>query len=142
MLVAILVQALAAEAPALNLNLACEGQYQGTEVTRETVGAVTGAGYRTATGTSVTGVTRTGVGYATFTGSTGQFTYPDGKRRDLSDVVATDQQITASYQRKGMLISYTWNLEVNRLTGAIRITSGSDVGFSGTCTPISNTPKF
>lgn len=76
MLVAILVQALAAEAPALNLNLACEGQYQGTEVTRETVGAVTGAGYRTATGTSVTGVTRTGVGYATFTGSTGQITYP------------------------------------------------------------------
>lgn len=28
MIVAILAQALAAEAPALNLNLACEGQYE------------------------------------------------------------------------------------------------------------------
>lgn len=56
--------------------------------------------------------------------------------------MANDQQITASYQRKGMLITYTWRLEINRLTGAIRITSGDEVGFSGTCAPVSNTPKF
>ena len=142
MIVAILAQALAPEAPALNLTLACEGQYKATEVTRETVAADIAGGHRTATGTSVTGVTRTGTGYASFSGATGQLTYPDGIRRELSNVVATDQQITASYQRKWMLVTYTWKLDIDRLTGAIRVVNGSDVTFAGTCAPVSNTPKF
>ena len=142
MIVAILAQALAAEAPALNLNLACEGQYEDTEVTRETVGAVTRDGYRTASGTSVTGIKRTGVGYATFSGSTGQITYPGGVRRELSNVVASEQEITATYQRKAMLVTHTYKVEINRVTGAIRVARGGAVGFAGTCTPVSTTPKF
>ncbi|CAN7369048.1 hypothetical protein LJR164_002225 [Phenylobacterium sp. LjRoot164] len=112
------------------------------EVTRETVDLTTRAGYGSATGTATTNVIRTGVAYATFTGSTGRFTYPDGRQRELSNVVATAHEITASYDRKAMFTTTTWKIQVNRLTGAIRIVSPSEVGFAGTCTPVSNTPKF
>ena len=41
-----------------------------------------------------------------------------------------------------MLVTHTWKVEINRLTGAIRVTSGAEIGFAGTCAPVSNTPKF
>lgn len=142
MFILLLADALASEPPRLDLNLVCEGQYEDVETSVGTSSGMVDGELRTRTAVVNTPVKRTGVAHLTFQAGAGTLTYPDGRSRTLENVVADASQISASYQRKALLITYTWKIEVSRMTGLVRVYSGRDIAFSGTCTPQSTQPKF
>lgn len=131
--------AMAGEAPTLDLNLSCPGQYQDTETSEASVGRT---GDTKAHATVETQVMRPGTAQITLRGETGELVYPDGRRRQLSNVTADDRRITADYVRKALVLKFTWRMEINRLTGDVRVLNGGDVGFLGTCSVAPTTAKF
>ncbi|MCI3135453.1 hypothetical protein [Phenylobacterium aquaticum] len=57
-------------------------------------------------------------------------------------MTADARQIVADYQRKLTFRTVTWKVEVNRMTGPVRVASPDHIGFAGACAPESNQPKF
>lgn len=137
---AVLATPAAAQEGSLNLELLCPGQYADTETTSATI-RQPGESTRSTAEMSRT-VMRTGNARVSLHGDTGELVYPDGRRRALSKVVADERQITAEYERRVLVIPVTWRVEISRTTGDIRVVTGLDVGFAGTCEPVSTKPKF
>jgi len=127
----------AQDAP-LALDLACFGQYADTETTTGTVGPIG----EQARATITTNVMRPGTARVTFRGESGELAYPDGRRRMLSNVTADPHRIRAEYDRKALFRTRTWSVEIDRMTGDISVSDGSDVGFVGNCEAAPTTAKF
>jgi hypothetical protein len=89
-----------------------------------------------------TTVNRAGVARVTLQGGEGELTYPDGRRRILGEVFADSRRITADYRRKGLFGTATWRVEIDRMTGDVRVASGEDVAFAGACAPEPTSAKF
>lgn len=142
MLIALLAEALTSEPPPLDLNLVCQGQYRTVETSIGNTNTVVDGQARSGSAVLLTPVMRSGLAHLTFRGAVGQLTYPDGRERDLVNVTQEPGQITAEYSRKQVFRTITWKVEVNRLTGAVRVISGRDIAFAGTCAPESMQPKF
>lgn len=142
MFIALFAEALMAEPPALNLNLVCEGQYADVEQSVGNMSAVVDGQVRSGSSMVSTRVMRHGTAHLTFQGAQGSLTYPDGRQRTLENVAADKGKVTAEYRRKALLRTITWDVEVNRLTGMVRVSSGRDIAFAGDCTPESTQPKF
>jgi hypothetical protein len=142
MLFVFLADALVSVPPHLELNLVCEGQYEDVETSVGTTSGVVGGELRSGRAVVDTRIMRAGTAHITLEGASGQLTYPDGRQRALGNVIADARQITAEYQRKQLIRTITWRIEINRMTGAMRVVSGNDIGFAGTCAPESTQPKF
>jgi hypothetical protein len=142
MFVALLAEALTSEPPQLDLNLVCQGQYRSVETSVGNTNTVVDGQVRSGSAVLVTPVMRSGIAHLTFRGAVGHLTYPDGRERDLENVTAEPGQITAEYRRKQLIRTLTWKIEVSRLTGAVRVVSGDDIGFAGTSAPESARPKL
>jgi hypothetical protein len=120
------------DAPALNLDLICTGRYADAEVTRAQ--SLSGEGSALVTRT----VMRDGTARVAIRGATGELTYPDGRKRPLSNVVADDRTITGEYKR----MIWTWKMTIDRTTGDIRIVNGGDVSLLANCSAAPVTQKF
>lgn len=142
MLTIIFAAALGTEPSALDLNLICPGQYEDTETERGQAHSSDGDEQNSTSITVHRSVMRQGTAKVRFHGDAGELTLPDGQKRVLGNVVADSRSIIADYERRMLLFRYTWRLEVNRLTGEIKISTGSDVGFEGVCSPEPLQPKF
>lgn len=140
MLSVVLALAAAGEPASLNLELSCPGQYSATETSEASVGRIGEVNKPTAT--VQTQVMRPGTAQLTFRDGAGELVYPDGRRRELSNIQADERRITAEYIRKALILKYTWRVEVNRLTGDVRVVNGDEVGFLGNCTAAPTKPKF
>lgn len=134
-----LSDAAAAQPNGLDLNLSCPGMYADVESSRATVSGDNGP----TTATVNTAVRRTGVAHITLQDQAGEITYPDGRKRSLSNVVASERSITAEYVRSLLLIKYTWRVEIDRITGTVRVANNfRQVAFAGSCTAATTAPKF
>lgn len=121
----------------LNLELACIGQYADTETT--TVSATAQSGSLQAQ----TSVMRPGTARVSLHGDTGRLVYPDGRARNLKVVSQDSEQVVASYERSMILFTVPWHVDINRLTGDMRVSSRlQGVAFQGACSPVSVEPKF
>lgn len=122
----------------LRLDLACLGQYSDTETTTATVGPAGEPQQANIT----TDVMRPGTARVSIQGDAGEMIYPDGRRRTLSNITADPSRITAEYVRRVLFVPLTWRIEIDRMTGDIRVVNGGDVGFIGTCEAAPTTAKF
>lgn len=136
-----LVAAAVVDASSLDLDLICPGQYFDTETTTASVQHNHDFANQSQAKLT-TEVARPGTARIKFKDGLGEFVYPDGRRRELSELVADDQRITAQYTRRVVLINYTWRLQIDRFTGDVRLASGDALGFLGTCSAAPTKPKF
>lgn len=139
MLTVVLAMAVAGEAPALDLELSCPGQYSVLETSEARVGR---AGEEKTRATVETRVMRPGTATITLSGDAGEIVYPDGVRRRLSSITADERRIRGEYVQKLLVLKFTFTMEINRLTGEVRVADGRDVAFQGTCSAVSTKPKF
>ena len=142
----LMLLAAAAVGDPLNLELSCPGQSYDVETTQGRTNTWDAAGnYHSGNVTVNTPVMRPGTATVSIQGTKATLTYSDGRVRAMENIVADPQRITGAYQRRGLLLTSTWKMEINRLTGGIDVRSGRQIGFTGTCSPApppSTEPKF
>ena len=131
-----------AQVAPLSLDLVCGGQYAATETSTADVGPI-----GTINSASITtNVMRPGSARVTLRGDIGELIYPDGRQRILSNVIADTANIKAEYVRRTLnylFIPVTWRLEIDRMTGNIRIgSSAGELGFLGVCEAAPTVAKF
>lgn len=126
----------------LDLNLVCRSQYEKVETSVRTANHLVDGELHSDASVMRTTISRAGVARVTFQGGAGELTYPDGRRRILGGIAADPRRITADYRRKGLFGPVTWRIEINRMTGDLRVSSGEDVAFAGACAPEPISAKF
>lgn len=124
-----------------DLRLNCTGQYQDTESATGDSRVFKDGKWENGSVTVTREVMRDGVAKLTIRAPTGEITYPDGRRRSMTDVRLDEHRITGSYKRLGFM---TWRMTIDRLTGEIEVKNGSSIGFRGICevAPAVTQPKF
>lgn len=133
---------MASAAPPLDLRLICPGQYQDTETaTAQTQKYVDGE-WRSSTTQLRTPITRTGNLRLSISGDAGELVYPDGRTRTIKLVEANPAHLIAEYEMKGLIRRFTWRIDVDRMTGDVRVASGNEEAFRGVCSPEPSQPKF
>jgi len=124
-----------------NLRLVCPGVQYSTETSSGYTSGMVGGDLVSGQTTMQSRVTIPGNAKLAFDGNKGSIQLPDGSERALTNVVWTENTITAKYRR----LIYTYNLEVNRVTGDVVVKMLYLVGFRGACEaapPEPTKPKF
>jgi hypothetical protein len=121
MLVAII--AAAALGVPLNVELACSGEYRESEsdsVDQDAYGRPLSQPLSIDTTVRRQGVARIGLH-----GDAGRLVYPDGRERQLKLLEQDDEKLIAQYERQILFVHLTGRVQINRITGEVRVTGGS-----------------
>jgi hypothetical protein len=127
-----------AAAVALNITLACPGAYPDVETTPGIVNQYVDGAWRVGNTATVRHVMRDGTMRLAFRDGGSEVAYDGEAPVPVRVLSADDRAISAEYDRR----KRTWQVQINRMTGEVRVTRRGQIGFAGMCTPEPTQPKF
>jgi hypothetical protein len=128
----------------LNLELVCQAQWPDTEVSQSFTPKKDADGWYHPEVTRTTKqVTKTGTVHVSLHGAVGTLDLGSDGKRELTNVVADERSISAEYVIKGALYGRSVRqVQINRMTGEIRLLNKESSVLDGTCSAESTQPKF